>query len=87
MWQIDRRPQFRRQYKLLGGERQKQVDNAILELAYSEDPTKKGEYKAGLRVFAYELGCGDRILYRINYQENTIILARVCDHKSVYGKD
>ena len=87
MWQVDKRPQFRKQYRLLGSERQKRVDAAILDLAYSENPAIKGEFKKILRVFAYELGRGDRIIYTIQYQDNTIVLLRVCDHKSVYGKD
>ncbi len=87
MWQIDQRPQFRKQYKLLGVERQKRVDNAILDLAYSENPASKGDFKKNMRVFAYELGRGDRVIYTIQYEDNTIVLMRVCDHKSVYGRD
>ncbi|MFZ1076325.1 MAG: hypothetical protein WAN47_02715 [Nitrosotalea sp.] len=87
MWQIDQRPQFNRQYKLLGRERQKRIDSAILDLAYSENPSTKGDFKKNMRVFAYELGRGDRIIYTIQYEDNTIVLLRVCDHKSVYGKD
>ena len=87
MWQIVRKNQFEKQYRLLGSERQKKTDDAILDLAYSTNPAAKGQYKSSIRVFAYELGRGDRILYDIQYGDNTIVLLRVCDHKSVYGKD
>ena len=87
MWQIDKRPQFNRQYNLLGSERQKRVDSAILDLAYSENPATKGDFKKSMRVFAYELGRGDRMIYTMQYEDNMIVLLRVCDHKSVYGRD
>lgn len=70
-----------------GGERQKRADYAISDLAHSENPAAKGQYKSSIRVFTYELGRGDRILYDIQYEDNIIVLLRVCDHKSVYGKD
>ncbi|MHB8602377.1 MAG: type II toxin-antitoxin system RelE family toxin [Nitrosotalea sp.] len=87
MWQIDKRPQFSKQYKLLGSERQKKVDAGILDLAYSVNPTEKGEFKKNMRVFAYELGRGDRIIYTVRYEDYTIVLLRVGPHKVVYGKD
>lgn len=87
MWKIRRESHFTKQYKLLGRERQKRVDSALLDLTTAENPTQLGEYKPNLRIFAYELGKGDRIIYTIDYQQNTIILIRVCGHKSVYGKD
>jgi mRNA-degrading endonuclease RelE of RelBE toxin-antitoxin system len=87
MWQIVRKNQFEKQYRLLGSERQKKTDDAILDLAYSTNPATKGQYKSSMRAFAYELGRGDRILYDIQYEDNIIVLLRVCDHKSVYVKD
>jgi len=87
MWKIRRESSFNRQYKLLGRERQKRVDSALLDLIAAENPARLGDYKSNLRIFAYELGKGDRIIYSIDYQQNLIILLRVCDHKSTYGKD
>jgi mRNA-degrading endonuclease RelE of RelBE toxin-antitoxin system len=87
LWQIDQRSQFKRQYKLLGSERQKKVDNAIRDLIISGDPANCGDYKKSMKTYAYELSKGDRIIYDINYEAKIIILLRVCDHKSVYGKD
>ncbi|MEM3172089.1 MAG: hypothetical protein QXE82_00965 [Candidatus Nitrosotenuis sp.] len=40
-----------------------------------------------MRVFAYEIGKTHRIIYSIRYRDGVIELLRVCDHKSVYGKD
>ncbi len=54
MWQIVRKNQFEKQYRLLGSERQKKTDDAILDLAYSTNPAAKGQYKSSIRVFAYE---------------------------------
>lgn len=87
MWQIHKSKRFNRQYKNLGSERQKKTDDAILRLAYSENPADEGDYKSNLRVWAYELNKYDRIIYTIDYQEKIIFFLRVCDHKSVYGKD
>ncbi|MDE1816814.1 MAG: hypothetical protein KGI11_09700 [Thaumarchaeota archaeon] len=87
MWRIVRKNKFEKQYWLLGSERQKRTDDAILDLAYSTNPATKGQYKSSIRVFSYELGRGDRILYDIQYEDSIIVLLRVCDHKSVYGKD
>jgi hypothetical protein len=87
MWQILRSKRFDRQYKNIGSIRQKITDKAILDLAYSENPSDLGDYKPTLRVWAYDLNKDDRIIYIIDYQEKIIHLLRVCDHKSAYGKD
>jgi hypothetical protein len=63
------------------------VDNAIAELAMSSNPAELGVYKPSMRTFSYELGRGDRIIFDINYADHTIMLLRVCDHKSAYGMD
>jgi mRNA-degrading endonuclease RelE of RelBE toxin-antitoxin system len=84
---MDQRPQFKRQYKLLGSERQKRVDNAIRDLVVSVTPADCGDYKKSLKTYAYELSKGDRIIYDINYETKIITLLRVCDHKSAYGRD
>ncbi|AJZ76489.1 hypothetical protein SU86_009130 [Candidatus Nitrosotenuis cloacae] len=87
MWQILRAKIFDRQYKNLGSVRQEIVDKALIILSESENPADLGEYKSNLRVWSYELNRHDRIVYRIEYKENIIHLLRVCDHKSVFGKD
>ena len=38
-------------------------------------------------VFAYDLGRKYRIICRVNWNREEIEFLRVCDHKSVYGKD
>ncbi|MDE1765923.1 MAG: hypothetical protein KGI27_06575 [Thaumarchaeota archaeon] len=72
MWQIVRKNQFEKQYRLLGSERQKKADDAILDLAYSTNPATKGQYKSNIRVFAYELGRGDRC--SMTYNTETMLL-------------
>lgn len=51
------------------------------------DPKTKGVYKSSLKVFAYELGQNDRIIFDIDYQNQRIMLLRVGNHKMTYGKD
>ena len=70
----------------MGAERQKRVNDALIELANSKDPTKLGIYKKSMQVYSYELGNHDRIIYSFDPKEG-IELIRVCDHKSVYMKD
>lgn len=87
MWRLDKRPKFVKQYSRLGNERQKYVDNALRELVKSENPVELGEFKSSIKVFAYVVNKSDRILFDVDYPNDTIVLLRVCDHKSVYGKD
>ena len=56
-------------------------------ISSSENPASLGTYKTNLRIFSYEIGRRYRIVYSIRYRENIVELLRVCDHKSVYGKD
>ena len=70
----------------MGRQRQKRVENALIDLENAENPAIKGDYKTNLRVWAYPIG-DDRIIYTIDYQNGIIILLRVCDHKSAYGRD
>ena len=87
VWQVLKSKVFDRQYKNLGSVRQQITDKAVLLLSESENPADLGEYKSNLRVWSYELNKQDRIIYRVEYPENIIYFLRVCDHKSVYGKD
>ncbi len=86
-WKIKKENTFKKQYKNIGHNRQSIADKAILELAASSNPANLGKYKQSNKVFAYELGKNDRLIYTLDYFHNEIILLRVCDHKSVYGKD
>ncbi len=70
----------------MGYKRQQRVDAALAELANSKDPTKLGIYKPSMRIYSYELGNRDRIIYNFDPKQG-IELIRVCDHKSVYMKD
>jgi len=86
-WAFDRKNKFKKQYKLLGSVRQGRVDNALLQLAASQRPESLGVYKPSMEVYAYELGHGDRIIFKVSYDNRTIELVRVGDHKMIYGKD
>ena len=85
-WDFYRRSQFLKQFKRLDLQTRKRVNNALEELANSENPSDLGIYKPDMRIFAYNVG-KYRILFSIRYSENIIELMRVCDHKSVYNKD
>jgi mRNA-degrading endonuclease RelE of RelBE toxin-antitoxin system len=86
MWQIVKKTQFNRQYNNIGKTRQKLTDQAILNLANSENPAELGVFKPHLGTFAYELGRGDRLIYDIDYPTKTIILLRVCDREPLPNK-
>ena len=85
-WTLFAKNSFKRQYKKIGTERQKRVNDALKELANSTDPTKLEICKKSMQVYSYELGNHDRIIYSSDPNEG-IELIRVCDHKSVYMKD
>ena len=86
MWEIETKSQFRRQLKNLSPELQNQVRFALTKLQNIENPKTLGEYKHGLRVFAYDLDKSNRILFNVRYDDRVIELIRVGDHKNVYGK-
>ncbi len=87
MWEFDRKSKFKKQFKLLGSVRQDRVKEALTQLGNSERPDSLGVYKQSMKVYAYEVGHGDRIIYTVDYERHTIVLVRVEDHKMVYGKD
>ena len=86
-WDTKSTPTFRRQYKNMGHYRQRSVDIATNVLRASENPADLGRYKQDGNFYAYKLSKGDRLVYKINRKDHIILLFRVCDHKSVYGKD
>ena len=45
-----------------------------------------GVYKKSIRAFAYKISRSDRLIYRVDHGRRQIVLMRVCDHKSVYGR-
>ena len=67
----------------------KRVDQAILQLAKSENPADAGVPKRGRfkGYFAYEIGRSYRLIYKVINQQKIVLLVVVGDHKSVYGKD
>ncbi len=81
------RPSSKKQYKNLDPKIQEMVDHLIQELRSAKNPAYLGKYKQNKRIFAYDIGRKYGIIYNVNWSENTIEFLRVCDHKSVYGKD
>jgi len=86
LWNFERKSKFKKQYKTLSPENQGRVKKALKELAGSDDPTKSGVFKPSMKVYAYELGSSNRILYDVDFTNKMILLFRVGDHKDVYGK-
>jgi len=84
LWKIDsERNQFKRDYKHLSPDLQKKTDDAIMDLATSQDPRKKGSHKTGPLncLHTYELGKQFRILYDVQFEQKLLILLRVGTHK------
>ena len=87
MWVFERKSRFKKQFKKLDPALQKKVEVALRELIISENPSRLGEYKKSMRVFAYNLDKSNRLLFDIDFENKTILLIRVGDHKSAYGSD
>ena len=86
-WTTRSEATFDSQFKRIGHERQWLVSEAIGVLTASVDPAVLGKYKKHAGAFAYKIGRSDRPLYRPDRPRNEMVLLRVCDHKSVYGRD
>ena len=89
MWRIERTSLFVRCYVKLPSRMRRRVDEAVLQLAESENPAdagvpKRGRFKGYL---AYEIGRSYRLIYRVVDRQKIILLVVVGDHKLVYGKD
>ena len=84
MWDFEYSSKFTKQYKLLSSDLQKKVESALQDLASSENPLEKGEYKTSLKAHAYILDKSNRILYNVRFGDNIIELLRVGDHKKAY---
>lgn len=89
MWRIERTSRFVRCYVRLSSQMRRRVDEAVLQLAESENPAdagipKRGRFKG---YFAYEIGRSYRLIYRVVDRLKIILLVVVGDHKSVYGRN
>ena len=81
-WEAEVTNTFRRGYKNLGSDVRRRVDEAILHLLNSEDPTKLGLRKVGRwkGVYSYEIGRQFRILYTVRFNDRTVELLDVGTH-------
>lgn len=89
MWHIERTSRFVRCYVRLSSQMRRRVDEAVLQLAESENPAdagipKRGRFKG---YFAYEIGRSYQLIYRVVDRLKIILLVVVGDHKSVYGRN
>ncbi len=81
-WEAEATSVFRRSYKNLGSETRKRVDEAILQLLNSEDPTKLGLRKVGKweGVYSYEIGRQFRLLYSVRFEDRVVSFLDVGTH-------
>lgn len=88
-WAFDATPTFKNGYDAKDSENQHRVDEALSMLGKSKFPNRLGEIKSTPdgRVCVYDIGLKYRMSYRVSFPNRTIQLIRVCDHKTVYGKD
>lgn len=88
-WEFDWTPTFDYGYAAKDLENQRRIDDALTILAASKFPHRLAEIKntPDGRVCIYDIGLKYRMSYRVLFPNRTIQLIRVCDHKTVYGKD
>lgn len=86
-WKIVEPPDIRKIFKRLGQPEKDQYREAIRTLAKSEDPKVHGDYKKSLGCFTYDITSSFRIAFDIDYENRTIRILSMGDHKQTYGKD
>lgn len=81
-WEAEFTGTFRRGYKRVDAAVGKRVDEAILQLLSSDDPTKLGLRKVGRwkGVYSYEIGRQFRLLYSVRFEERVVVLLDVGTH-------
>lgn len=89
LWSFDVTSTFDVGYASKDKKNQLRVDDALVTLSSSKQPQRLGDLKntPDGYVLVYEIGRKYRLSYRVEYISRTIQLVRVCDHKTVYGKD
>ncbi|EQB65018.1 MAG: hypothetical protein AMDU2_EPLC00013G0010 [Thermoplasmatales archaeon E-plasma] len=91
-WTFDWSNTFKKLYKNKDNSVKPKVDEKLKELATS-DPFKFGKRKKGLKysnnAYAVKVDKSNRIVYEplIQDGQKIIRLLKVCDHKTVYGRD
>lgn len=82
-WTLVLTPIFKRGYKNLSNDIQRRVDQALRELAESEDPRLLGVRKIGKwkGVLTYEIGRRYRIFYSVVFDQKTIHVLHVGGHE------
>jgi hypothetical protein len=91
-WTLEFTQTFIDNYNSKDSENQHRVDEALSVLAGSKWPNKLGQIKElpaafGGRVCVYDISRSSRLSYNVFFETKTIQCVRVCDHKTVQGKD
>ena len=85
---------FLRQLRRMDGEMKKRARGAMRYLQESKDPISCGRFKgredvpgrgANMPIYAYAISRSYRLICAIH--ADTVVFARVGDHKAVYGRD
>jgi addiction module RelE/StbE family toxin len=81
-WEAEVTGTFRHGYKKLSSEVKERVDEAILRLLNSDDPTRLGLRKVGKwkGVYSYEIGRQFRLLYAVRFEDRVVELLDVGTH-------
>jgi addiction module RelE/StbE family toxin len=81
-WESELSGTFRKSYRNLSSEVRERVDEAILDILDSDDPTKLGLRKVGRwkGVYFYEIGRQFRILYFVKFEDRVIQFLDVGTH-------
>ncbi len=81
-WESELTGTFRRSYRNLSSEVRTRVDDAILNLLNTDDPSKLGLRKVGRwkGVYSYEIGRQFRILYFVKFEERVVQFLDVGTH-------
>ena len=76
-------PTFRRDYKNLGVQDQRRVNEAIRDIIDSDDPTHLGRPKYGKwkGAYGYNVGRAIRILYSVDWNAKTVTFLRCGPHE------
>lgn len=91
-WKLEFTDTFVDNYNSKDLEGQRRVDEALSVLVTSERPHKLGQIKDlpvafGGRVCVYDISKSSRLSYNVLFATRIIQCVRVCDHKTVQGKD
>jgi mRNA-degrading endonuclease RelE of RelBE toxin-antitoxin system len=89
-WQIRRVEDFSKYLKKLGSDELNLFKQHVKDLTEENDPTRLGEFvptRRHGRCWILRLNKSYRLAYRVDFNNNIILLVAVGDHKEIFGKD